>query len=581
MNNRNDKVNHLFIDKNEPLRNALVKMNEAPHLRLPAGIVLIVENKRLLGVVCDGDVRRALVKGVSLDIPVSQIMVKDPITVKDNLSAAQMIHSIITQVKTKGRIHDFKVDQVIVVNDKGEVVNALNFSDIWYYRDIANKKVCVLGLGYVGLTMSLILADLAFDTIGYDCNKELVNQLKQGTPHFYENGLEPLLRFQVNKGSIKFEADISNISADIYIISVGTPVDPQTQQPVMQFVENAGRDIGKVIKKGDLVILRSTVPIGITRSVVIPAIQEVSGLKAGDDFFLVFAPERAIEGAALQELKELPQVIGGIDKESAELAAAFFQKITPTTIILDSIEEAEMVKLINNTFRDVSFGYSNQIAVLCDSLGLDAIKIIKAANKGYKRNVVPMPSPGVGGTCLKKDPYILNYVASQINQSSALITEGRKANERMPAYVARQLQEFLDNHYGGEEAFKIYIMGLAFKGYPETSDIRNSTSIDFLNHLRTLAPRYKFHIFGFDAVVEKEVIESYGIHFSQFPEGFKDSHAVFVLNNHPQFLKIDIFSYLDLMKKPALFFDGWNMFSPREIRKVQGILYKSIGGGGR
>lgn len=568
-------IDLISVKPSSTIRDAMVAMSQAFDAGVAPGIALVVSNKSLEGVVCDGDVRRGLVSGASLEDPVSKVMQGSPVTVLDKLTDIEKINAVLSEVKKKNR-RDFKVDRVVVVNERNEVVDVLNFFDLWYHSDIKNRKICVLGMGYVGLTLALVLADADFKIVGYDVNQKMIDDLKEGVPHFYEKGLESLLKYQKGK-NLNFTASPEDIVSDIYVITVGTPVDEDTKQPQMNQIESACQVIGKVLKRGDVVMLRSTVPLGLSRNLVMPILDKISGLKCGVDYHLVFAPERTLEGKALEELRELPQIIGGMTKECADVAGRIFRHITPTIILMDTLEEAELVKLINNTFRDVSFAFSNQVGLVCEGWNLDTVKIIRAANEGYKRNRVPLPSPGVGGPCLKKDPYILMQAgAGKVDMS--LIEASRKTNEEMPKHVARKVLRFLDQHYKNQKEVKVFLMGLAFKGVPETSDIRNSTTLDLVDEFRKAQKEYKIRLCGYDAVVPRDVIAKYGIEYEPIKQGFADAHVVMLMNNHPEFAEMDVFAYLEQMKKPGMFFDGWYTFPPKEFSRISGIQYDGIGG---
>ena len=199
-----------------------------------------------------------------------------------------------------------------------------------------------------------------------------------------------------------------NYSADIHIISVGTPLKNGSKIPNMEHLKKAINIVCKNLKKDDLIILRSTVPIGTCRDVVIPMIEKKTKFKFGKDISISFCPERTVEGLALKELKFLPQLIGAFDKKSYDQSCQIFNKYT-SVVNLEKIESAEMAKLIDNSFRDVIFGYSNQMALISEKFKLNLNNIIGKINSGYSRNYVPLPSPGVGGPCLSKDPFLLNH----------------------------------------------------------------------------------------------------------------------------------------------------------------------------
>jgi len=572
-------IEKLFIDPNAKIENALRTITEAAHFKLPVGIALVVDaENRLIGTVTDGDIRRALSKGADVKTPLSQIMAIEPITVEENLSAEEMVKAILRKVKLSKRIRDYKVDKAIVVNSEKKVVDIYDFYELWYKQEVRLKKIAVIGTGHIGVPLLLTLAETGFDAIGVDKDQNLINQLSRGVVPFYEEGVEPLLRFHLKEGNLRFVSNFDEEDVDVYFICVGTPVDEYSRMPIQDSLIEAARDIGKKIKKDDLVILRSTVPVGTTRKTILPILEQTSSLKAGWDFHLVFAPERVVEGKALEENKSIPQILGGINAESVQAAARIFQKYNSSIIALEKIEEAEMVKLINNSYRDLSFSFANNIARICDSLNLNAVNILKAASEGYPRNAVPMPSPGVGGYCLTKDPFLLAHVAKNAGVDPGLFIQGRTINSEMPAYVANKILRFLDQAWPGEKANKVYILGFAFKGNPETSDMRYSSTLDVLRNLKKAAES-RILLSGYDPLVPQNDIESSGVIYERYDEGFRDAHCVLIMNNNKEFAHLDIFRLLETMKKPGMLFDGWHIFSPKEIKRVKGISYQGLGGG--
>lgn len=436
---------------------------------------------------------------------------------------------------------------------------------------MTDKKICILGLGYVGLTLAVVLAEAGFKVVGIEKNQETVELLNRGAVHFHEKGLVEALRAALEK-SFEVNSSLDCVSADVYIISVGTPVG-EDRKPKLDDLINVSKDVARVLKKGDLVCLRSTVAPTTTREIVKPILENISGLTAGYDFFLSFAPERAAEGKALEELKSLPQVIGGLNQISASITADIFSAIASKIIMVNSLEEAEMIKAINNSYRDLVFAYANEVALICDKFNLDAQEVIKNGNSGYERSNIPMPSPGVGGYCLTKDPYILFDAAQKRGFSPKLIPSAREINEFMPKYVVGQIEKFCKAVNKTLFGLKIYIIGFAFKGWPETSDVRFSPTLDILSLLKGK----NNNIYGFDPVVKPAVIASCGVKYAAYEEGFKNADCVLIMNNHPELGKINITGLLSTTNKPALFFDAWRMHHPDALLSVNHIKYSNLG----
>jgi len=247
--------------------------------------------------------------------------------------------------------------------------------------------------------------------------------------------------------------------------------------------------------------------------------------------------------------------------------------VTNSVIDVGSLEAAEMAKLIDNTYRDHVFAYSNLMSLLAERLNINFHKLADAVNFGYKRNMIPKPSPGVGGPCLSKDPYILKTVMEKFAINADLLAVTRRINEYGPLHVKEKLERLLRRVGKSlDTAGKICIIGLAFKGEPETSDMRDSTSLRFLD----LLPNKKV-VYAYDPIVPKSNIESLGISSASLQEAFKDADAAVILNNHKSYCKWKIDKLLDSMNKPAVFIDTWHNYEPLTFKRQKGILYGGLG----
>jgi len=546
-------------------------INNAPLRNAPTGIALIIDKDNgLLGLVTDGDIRRAILKNADLSRPIETIMNSHPICVKHDMTNEEKIKFIGKKLRIN-KMQDIKINYIPVLDGFGKIIDLVTFFDLWKRTDIKTRNVCILGLGYVGLTLAVTFTDVGIDVYGVDINEDLIKDLEMGTPHFHEVGLMPLLKRYIDK-KLFVSTKINPNLVDIYIICVDTPVD-ENKKPHMGYIESVSKNVGRALKKDDLVVLRSTVPIGTSRDVVLPILEKESGLRAGDDFYFVCAPERTIEGEALKELRELPQIIGGVSKESINVASNLFREIAPTIVDVGSLEAAEMIKLVNNTFRDVSFAYANELALICDKLNLDTVELIKAATKGYPRNKVPFPSPGVGGPCMTKDPYIFLDVFKKTGIKPKMVELARTINEFLPIHVVRKISNYFETINKPMQNSKIFVIGFAFKGYPETSDMRGSTTLTVINELK----KFTSNIYGYDSVVDSKEIEKLGVKFSTVKEGFEKADCVIIMNNHNSYRNFDIYSLLSTMNKPSLFFDSWHIFQPGDVRKIEGITYGGLG----
>ncbi|MCX8023979.1 MAG: nucleotide sugar dehydrogenase [Thermanaerothrix sp.] len=331
------------------------------------------------------------------------------------------------------------------------------------------KKVCVLGLGYIGLPTASTLATHGLQVVGVDVNPQIVHGLQNGKLHLYEPGLRTLVQAALRSGNLVVR-DIPE-PADAFIIAVQTPFF-EDKRADLRFVRAASEAIVPFLQRGNLVILESTSPPLTTRQVVAP-ILERSGLKAGRDFHLVYSPERVLPGQILRELIENARVVGGIDRASAEAARDLYATFVRGEIVLTDCTTAEMVKLMENTFRDVNIALANEFARLADRLGIDVWEAIALANRHPRVNIL-RPGPGVGGHCISVDPWFLVEVAPDLTR---LIRAARDVNDSQPDFVV----EWIERVLGGLEGRRVAVLGLAYK--PDVDDLRESPAIEVAQRL--------------------------------------------------------------------------------------------------
>lgn len=435
------------------------------------------------------------------------------------------------------------------------------------------KTICIMGMGYVGLTLSVVLAEADFKVYGIEAKKEVADMLAAGKPHFHEKNLDIILRGQLSSKNLVVSTSLPASSCDMYVVCVGTPLAKGAKKPNMEYIKNVAKDVGKHIKPGALVCLRSTVPVGTTRNVVIPILEKESGLLAGRDFSVAFTPERTIEGNAIAELRSNSQIIGSFDEESAIRATDVFRRITHTIVNVSSLEGAELIKILDNTYRDVRFAYANEIAMICEKLHLNAPELISAANTHYPRNNIPMPSPGVGGACLSKDPHILIEFANEAGYYPHLIKSARDINEMVPERVVARVKDKLAEFGKDIKTAKVFMVGFAFKGEPETSDLRDSTSLWVLDKMK----KHANNIYGYDPVVGRGEISALGIKYATIEEGSKNADAILFLNNHRSYLRIDPSEIVERMNKPCVFYDAWGMFNHPNIKWRKDVYFAGVG----
>lgn len=359
-------------------------------------------------------------------------------------------------------------------------------------------------------------------------------------------------------------------SATVFIITVGTPLDENGKAQI-GLVEAATREVAALMPDGALVILRSTVKIGTSRNVVQP-ILEASGKK----FDLAVCPERTLEGKALIELHELPQIIGSADIDTRFRCSRLFSILTPTTIQVSSLETAELIKLVDNTYRDVRFAFANEVAHLCSHAGISAREVISAGKLGYPRTDVALPGP-VGGPCLEKDPHILAESASQWGVEMHITRAARNMNEVQPRLAVEIIKHWTEKLEGFASSPRITLMGVGFKGVPATDDLRGTMAMPIYEALSSAYPQAEFR--AFDEVVSKGDIRSFfGIEAVDTLEAaFSDSDLVVIANNHPVFQTMDPAALGQKMRKPGIIYDFWNLHDNLEMNMPEGVRYLALG----
>lgn len=434
---------------------------------------------------------------------------------------------------------------------------------------LEDKNVCIIGLGYVGLTLAVALAETGFSVSGIEINPEILASLRQGRAHFQETGLNARLRKNIAAGRLAFD-DTINIGreATIYIITVGTPVDDD-KRTRLEAIKSVAGDVASVLKENDLVILRSTVRVGVSQDVVKPVLDT-----AGVNYNLAFCPERTVEGKAIEELRSLPQVVGGLDTASALRASRFFHMLTPSVVRVSGLEAAEMVKLVNNTHRDVMFAFANEIASAAEAAGLSAIEVIKAANLGYPRGGVCLPGP-VGGPCLEKDPYILAEGLAQHGYTPELSLASRRINETLPKRAVARIRNVLSER--GVEVKRVALLGLAFKGRPETSDLRGTLAKPLYDELAKAFPDAR--IAAWDPVVDPaEALAGMDIAMAaSLDDAVRNADLVVIQTNHRAFAEMDFPKLSGMMSTRALIYDLWAQNEAEELFLQNDVVYGCYG----
>ena len=426
------------------------------------------------------------------------------------------------------------------------------------------STITVFGLGHIGLPTAALFANSGIQVIGVARNKEKLNMINEGRSPIIEPGLDELVKSAVEKG--KLSATDNGLEAvkasDIMIVIVPTPMDKYNRAE-LSAVKSTCEIISKALKKDDLVIIESTVPQGTCENIVIPILEE-SDLKAGVDFDIAYTPERAIPNNTIYEMTHNARVMGGINEKSTIRAVNLYERITKGEIIkVKNLVTAETVKLIENTYRDTNIALANEIAIICEGLGVDAIEAINAANHHPRVNI-HTPGPGVGGHCLAIDPYFIVETAEENGMEAPLIRTARITKEGMPNHVTKLVIDSLKEAEKAIKGSKIGILGVAYKG--NVADARETPAEPLIKILKEKGATVHAH----DPYTPEKMIESLGAIPVSMDEALKFD-VVVLLTDHDEYKAITpqmIENKIFICTRPILNSDDF---------KIEGMIFKGIG----
>jgi len=358
-------------------------------------------------------------------------------------------------------------------------------------KKIKNKtaKVSIIGLGYVGLPLSIEFCKSGFTVIGIDVDKSKVDALKKGESYVQDAKNDNVKLFIKNKKFIP-TTDFSLLKdADTVSICVPTPLR-KTRDPDISYIVSAASEIKKYLHKGQLIVLESTTYPGTTDEVLLPEL-ESTGLKVGVDFYLAFSPERVDPGNKKYHTKNTPKIIGGVTTECTKIAKSLYEQSIDIVIPVSSTKSAEMVKLLENTFRAVNIGLVNEIAIMCDRLGMDVWEVIDAASTKPFGFMPFYPGPGLGGHCIPIDPLYLSWKLKTLNYTARFIELASEINTGMPLYVVSKVVDALNGKKKSVNGAKVLILGVTYK--KDVSDVRESPAIDVIKYLKNKGADVSFH----------------------------------------------------------------------------------------
>ena len=413
-------------------------------------------------------------------------------------------------------------------------------------------KVCVIGLGYIGLPTSAMFATHGCEVFGVDVNEKVVRALNRGEITIEEPYLDIMVQAAVRSGNLK--ADVNPKESDVFIIAVPTPI---TKDKKADMSSAATESIIPYLKQGNIVILESTSPTGTVEDLMVP-ILEKAGLIIGEELFVGHSPERVLPGKILWELVNNNRIVGGINRISAEKIRDLYKIFVNGDIFLTTATTAEMCKMMENTFRDVNIALANELAKICENVGINAWEVIELANKHPRVNI-HQPGPGVGGHCLAVDPW---FIVEKNPDIAKIIDLSRKTNDSMPHHVFERIDEILSDITGIK---KISILGITYK--PNIDDMRESPIIELIELMDTMND---YTISVYDPYAKTHKYQS-----KNLIDVSKDSDLIILAVNHDQFKELPLSEMARVMRNKN-FFDTRNLYN-RALVEEKGFKYILLG----
>ena len=395
----------------------------------------------------------------------------------------------------------------------------------------------VVGLGYVGLPLAVESANSALKVIGYDVNSDRVNEINNG-----KSPIEDISDNELKKALNAFQAtDDPSLLSKCQHIVVSVPTPLTDYQPDLSYVEAAAKAVGENLVSNQVVILESTTYPGTTLEVLVPSLEKFSSLEAGSDFYVGYSPERIDPGNQEWKFKNTPKVISGINENSLEKINSFYKKIIDETVIVKGTREAEMVKLLENTYRHVNIALINELAMLCKMLEIDIWEVVNAAKTkpfGFQSFT---PGPGVGGHCIPVDPEYLSFKTRQIGKPVRFVELAQEINNSMPGYVVSRVNELLNSKDKILRNSKVLVLGVAYK--KDISDMRESPALNILE----LLLEKKVEVSFYDPFVDELKISGQNIKKETTSNNFEKYDMLLVLTPHSEFSEIDFDSFQNIV----------------------------------
>ena len=409
-----------------------------------------------------------------------------------------------------------------------------------------SAKVAILGLGYVGLPLAVVFAEAGFHVTGIDPDKRKVDCIAHSESHIQDVPSEQVARL-VKSGRLKATTDFAVLNEmDAVSVCVPTPLR-KTGDPDLSFIVNATDELAKYMHPKMVVVLESTTYPGTTREILLPRLGTEKGLEVGKDFFLAFSPERVDPGRKDWTTLNTPKVIGGITPACSEVASVWYAQALQTVVPVSSAEVAEMAKLLENTFRMINIGLVNEMALMCDRLGVDVWEVIEAAATKPFGFMKFTPGPGLGGHCIPIDPLYLSWKLRALNYTARFIELASEINTNMPRYVVTKVQDGLNDQGKALKGSQVLVLGAAYK--PDIDDLRESPALDVMGLLKQKGAEVSYH----DPFISS--LRHEGLQLDCVPDlmaAVRQADCVVIVTNHSSY------DYVKMLQEARLMVDTRN-----------------------
>ncbi len=547
------KKNFFEITKNLSLGKFITEFEKSKIKKEIFLAIKLNKKKQIVGVITRGDLRRIIYKNRNFKDKIDKYLNYNPILIKESELDNNLFSKLLKKSKYK------KFEEIFVVDDKKKFLQIIKYENL--IKNYKFKKTCIIGMGHIGVPLAIHVLKKFNYAVGYDNDKKKIDDLKKYKLSFQEKNLDSIFKKKVKEKNLDLTSNLNKINSEVYIVCIGSSIGGSKVNN--NNLKKIAKGLSKIIKKGDLIILRGTVSVGTSRQIFLKSILKFSRFKNGIDFYFAYMPERLVEGNALEELENIPCLISGSTHKCLEVAYDYSKELFKNVIKLESLEEGEIIKLTTNSYRALSFIFSNEISRIANIYGLSGSNLIEKANFGYNRNNIAKPSLGIGGYCLPKDPILF----SENFQKNSNYKLGKITNEISKSTTTYFANKFIKILKKQKHIKKILMMGIAFKGLPETIDIRNSTSLEIVNKINKKNVQFS----GYDPLGSKlkKIVKNKRLKILDKKFDINIYEMIIIVNDHPSFYDmIETKLKENNSSKKKYIFDTWNKLNANYIKNL-------------